>query len=71
MQDEVKAKFRAFAERFDKAEAVPNSDLTGADLQEIAALIDGVVEIQEINLNDFPGFTSVRPLHGMDHLVDR
>jgi hypothetical protein len=68
MQDETKAKFRAFADRYGKDEAVLDTGLTGKDMHDIAKLLESVVEIEEIDLNNL-GFMNARPLHGMDHLV--
>lgn len=70
IQNETKAKFRAFAERYSKDEAVLDTGLTGEDLGDIARLMESVVEIEEIDLNNL-GFRNFRPLHGMDHLVNR
>lgn len=70
IQDETKAKFRAFADRYGKDEAVLDTGLTGKDLADVACLLESLVEIEEIDLNNL-GFRNFRPLHGMDHLVDQ
>lgn len=70
MQDETKVKFRAFADRYGKNEAVLDTGLIGGDLHAIAKLLESVVEIEEVDLSNL-GFTRARPLHGMDHLIDR
>lgn len=71
MEDEVKAKFRAFADRFAKDAPVLDTGLTGVDLHGIADMLEGVVAIPEIDLGSFAGLSNLRPLVGMDHLVKR
>ena len=73
MDDEKKARFRKFAERFGKDEAVLDSGLVGADMRYIASMLEGVVEIQEIDLRDPRtfGFGNLRPLAGMDWLTEQ
>lgn len=70
MQDEVKAKFRAFADRFKADQAVLDTGMNGADLHSIAGMLEGVVEIQEIDLASIGVAGNLRPLVGMDWLTD-
>ncbi|CAM8655406.1 hypothetical protein [Sphingobium cupriresistens] len=70
MEDDKKARFRAFADRFGKDEAVLDTGLTGADLNCIASMLEGVVEIPEIDLRNMGGFVNLRPLNGMDWLAE-
>lgn len=62
MDDEVKAKFRAFADRFGSGDPVLDTGLTGADLHRIAGMIEDLVEIPEIDLGSLGGFGNLRPL---------
>lgn len=70
MDDEMKAKFRAFASRFGGDDAVLDTGLKGVDLHRIADMIESVVEIQEIDLGSLGGFANLRPLRGMDWLAE-
>lgn len=62
MDDGVKAKFRAFANRYLNDGPVLDTGLTGADLRDIADLLETTVEIQEIDLGDFARFGNLRPV---------
>lgn len=69
MDEEVKAKFRAFADRFGRDEAVLDTGLKGADLHHISAMMHDLIEIPEIDIGTLGGFGNLRPVIGMDHLV--
>ncbi|QNG46163.1 hypothetical protein [Sphingobium yanoikuyae] len=62
MEDDVKAKFRAFADRFAKDAPVLDTGLVGADLHEIADMVESVVGITEIDLRDLGRFCNLRSI---------
>lgn len=71
MDNEVKAKFCAFADRLKADDDVLDTGLKGADFHQVADAIRDLVLIPEIDLGSFAGLGNVRRLVGMDHLVDR
>lgn len=59
MDDNVKARFRRFAESFADGASVDGHGLTGRDLKAVADLIQDVVPIRQIDFNDWG---NVRPI---------
>jgi hypothetical protein len=51
MRDELKIRFRAFADRFSKDEEVLDTGLQGRDVHAIASMLENVVAIREISLD--------------------
>ncbi|WP_156029349.1 hypothetical protein [Sphingobium sp. DC-2] len=57
MDDELKARFRQFAERWRDDETVDDSGLTGRDLKVIAARLERLVAVRYASLDELAAMT--------------